>query len=93
MGASWSEQSRQAAVWFERPDSALCIEGVAVPRALRKWLRAHAQGKPVDELHILTRPYLPLSQAQVHMQKGIATVLEEIVPELHARGVRIVRYL
>src|SRR5882672_11168613 len=83
----WSEISSLAALWFNQPDPNLCVEGVAVPRALRKWLQTYPTGKPVDELVILTRTHENLTREQENMGKGHDTVLREISKELKTRGV------
>lgn len=86
--ADWSRQSDEAARWFDEPGD-LLVEGMAVPRALRKWLRSHPVGKPVDEVVWLGVPRENLSESQASMGKGARTVLEEIAPELQRRGVGI----
>lgn len=91
VGREWSEASHAAAQWFDRGDAELCVEGVAVPRALRKWLANHPTGKPVDEIVVLAKAHAPLSQGQDRMAKSVLTVLAEIEPELVRRGVRIIR--
>jgi hypothetical protein len=85
----WSEASAAAALWFDAPGPWI-VEGVAVPRALRKWLAAHPEGKPCDVVHWLEEPHEPLSRGQAAMAKGCATVWTEIVDELIGRGVRVV---
>ena len=84
----WSEASHQASHWFNLPGP-LCIEGVAVPRALRKFL-ARCDAKPLDRLVILEGAMVPRNDRQAFMSKGIDTVLAEILPKLKARGVEIV---
>lgn len=85
----WSEASAAAALWFDEPGPWI-IEGVAVPRALRKWLAAHPEGKPCDVVYWLEDPHEELTRAQAAMAKGCATVWCEIEDELRARGVEIV---
>lgn len=84
----WSEASAGVATWFDRPGP-WCIEGVAVPRALRKWLAAHAEGKPCDVVIWLEEPHEERTPGQVTMARGCATVFAEIEGELRARGVEI----
>lgn len=84
----WSEQSAAASEWFDEPGD-LVVEGVAVPRALRKWLAANPEGRPVDEIHFLDQPFEKLSDGQRRMGKGVRTVLAEIADELRERGVEI----
>lgn len=87
---SWSEASEEIAkVWLADPRPVI-IEGVALPRALRKWLAAHPEGKPADKIIYLSVPHVRLTDGQVAMTKGVATVWREVVPELLRRGVEIV---
>jgi hypothetical protein len=65
-------------------------EGVAVPRALRKWLAANPTGKPADKVIFLGKPWQELSPGQLAMTKGLVTVWKEVVGELVARGVELV---
>jgi broad-specificity NMP kinase len=90
-GNDWHQASALAAQWFDDPRADLCVEGVAVPRALRKWLAAHPVGKPVDEVVVLTQPHERLTPGQRTMGKGHDTVLREIEPELRRRGVTVRR--
>jgi hypothetical protein len=85
---NWSRSSTAAAQWLDLPDPYV-IEGVAVARALRKWLAAHPDGRPCDMLIVLTVPVVPVTPRQAAMAKGVATVLREISGELLARGVHI----
>lgn len=84
----WSDASAEVASWFDG-DSFL-IEGVAVPRALRKWKDNHP-GKlpPIDKLIILKRRASDLNVAQIAMGKGLDSVLAEILPWLRQAGVKI----
>jgi hypothetical protein len=86
----WSEASEVVAGWFDAPGPWV-IEGVAVPRALRKWLRGHADGTPCDVVLLLEHPHVPLVAGQAAMAKGLWTVWSEIEGELAARGVRLAR--
>lgn len=85
----WSEASAEVANWLEEPGG-IIVEGVAVPRALRKWLGRDLPGKPVDIVAILTRPFIALTPGQERMAKGVATVLAEIRPDLEDLGVLFV---
>jgi len=85
----WSESSEAASLWFNKPGD-LVIEGVAVPRALRKWLREN-EGMPIDTLIIFTRSHVKLSMGQHAMAKGVVSVLRQIIPTLRSRGVVIKR--
>ncbi len=81
----WSGASREVASWFGHPGPWI-IEGVAVPRALRKWLAAH-QGKPCDRVIVLTKAYTTLTADQRTMSQGVNTVWREIQTTLRTRGV------
>jgi len=84
----WSAASLEISTWFNK-EGPFIIEGVAVPRALRKWLRAHEKGKPCDKLIWLKNPYIKLSPGQETMAKGCIKVMDEIKEELRGRGVEI----
>jgi len=87
----WSESSEAASNWFDDPDAGI-VEGVAVPRALRKWIARTPEEPPCDVVIFLIGPWKPLSDGQRRMSKGCKTVMDEIRPELEARGV-IVNYV
>lgn len=87
-GLGWSEASAEAANWFVR-DGPWVIEGVAVPRALRKWLAVNV-GAPADTIYWLPMPRVALTPGQLTMAKGCLTVWHEVLPALVARGVSIV---
>jgi hypothetical protein len=84
----WSEASENVATWLDAPGPWI-VEGVAVARALRKWLAAHPTGAPCDVLYWSTAPRADRTPGQVTMGKGCETVLAEIRFELLARGVTI----
>lgn len=66
------------------------IEGVQVPRALRKALRDRPDQKPVDEVLIIERQgNRTMTKDHGAMAKGVATVMAEIRPALEALGVEI----
>lgn len=81
----WSEASAEVASWMSMPGPWV-IEGVAVPRAIRKFLAANP-GKPCDKVIWLDMPRVDTTPAQDTMAKGALTVMAQILPELHARGV------
>lgn len=85
----WSGASQAASEWLDLRCADLVLEGVAVPRALRKWLARNSEGKPVDRVVWLGSPREELTPGQATMAKGCATVWREILPELKARGVEI----
>jgi broad-specificity NMP kinase len=84
----WSEASLEVSKWFDDHIISV-IEGVAVPRALRKWLQSHPSGKPVDKIIYLHKSHATLKPGQVSMAKGCLTVFNEIRAELKRRGVVI----
>lgn len=84
----WERSSSLVCDWFDDVGVSV-IEGVAVPRALRKWLRRNKVGAPVDRVIYLDRPYLKLTTRQFGMAKSCMTVWLEIVPILKKRGVGI----
>jgi KaiC/GvpD/RAD55 family RecA-like ATPase len=85
----WSEVSKNASYWFD-DDAVNVVEGVAVARALRKWLSRNKSGKPVDKIiFLINPPFQKLSDGQLRMAKGIVTVWDGIVGELLSRGVVI----
>lgn len=83
----WSEASLEVSKWFDKKESYV-IEGVAVPRALRKWMAAN-EGKPCDKLIWLEKAHEQLSPGQFTMAKGCIKVFNEIKEELIKRGVEI----
>jgi hypothetical protein len=86
---SWSEASQIASEWFNEPGPWI-VEGVAVPRALRKWLAANESKKPCDKIIWMNGSFVELSPGQSAMVKGCKTVWNEIVDDLHNRDVEIV---
>lgn len=85
----WSTASEETALWMGKYGPFI-IEGVAVPRALRKWLASNPTGTPADKVIFLGKPWVALSPGQLAMTKGLVTVWKEIVGELVARGVELV---
>ena len=85
----FSASSAEVSEWFNESGDTWVIEGVAVPRALRKWLAANPTGKPCDTAIWMQDPKSEQSEGQQAMAKGCATVWAEIVDELQARGVVI----
>ena len=80
----WSEASEEVARWMDEPGPWV-IEGVAVVRALRKWLRAHPAGRPADLVYRGWSRRIPTTLKQDAMGDGARTVWEEIVAELWGR--------
>lgn len=87
---SWSDVSDHVASrWMMLPGE-WCIEGVAVARAIRKWLDANANGKPADRVYHMPEAKIELDARQEGMRKSCLTVFNEIRPELMARGCLII---
>jgi len=84
----WSEASQHVADLLAKNEPAI-VEGVAVPRALRKMLAARPEERPIDKLIVLEAPKAARSAGQKAMGKGVHTVLDKILPELRALGVEI----
>lgn len=88
----WSQASQAVAARMLTTTGDLIVEGVAVPRALRKALD-QTDGRPCDRLIVLrsVRPEAGArSPGQVAMDKGLWRVLRDVWTELVARGVEIV---
>ncbi len=88
LGLGWSEASLAASRWFDEPGPWI-VEGVAIPRALRKWFAAHPEGRPCDLLLWSESPRVALTTGQRSMATGCATVLREVLPELVRRGIDV----
>ena len=97
----WSAESQKASEWMDEPGPWI-IEGVVVPRAVRKWLarnpiREALAGTPAGSLRPceraiwLSTAHQSLSAGQVVMAKGCLKVWNEIEQELKRRGVEIER--
>jgi dephospho-CoA kinase len=87
MGLGWSEASAEVATWFDEPGPWI-IEGVAVPRALRKWMKNNpGERPPVDKIIGCDGAFQELTPGQQSMTKGVDTVMKEIVAPLAAAGI------
>ncbi len=89
MDLGWSESSQAVSHWFDA-EGAWIVEGVVVPRALRKWLDTHPEGKPVDVLLFRGQAFKTLNPGQETLRKGVQSVLKKIFPELQKRGVKVI---
>jgi hypothetical protein len=89
LALDWSESSLVASSWFEYPGPWIC-EGVAMPRALRKWLARNPSDAPADLIVWMNEAVSPRVPGQEGMAKGCATVWREILPELDRREVRVI---
>lgn len=85
----WSRASDVLCHMMESMSGRWLFEGVAMVRALRKWLAKNPQGRPCEVVMCLWRPFEGLSPGQASMAKGVRTVFDEIRPELVRRGVKI----
>ena len=90
MQLGWSEASEAAAQQIDKISDPAVLEGVSLARALRKWLRSHPEGKPLDKVIVLQKPMAEVSAGQVVMGMGVGTVFNEISEELIKRGTEIV---
>lgn len=84
----WSSSSAALARLMVELSGPYVISGCSAVRAARKTL-ALTTKRPFDVLIVLSHPWVELTKGQAAMGKGIFTVLEEIRPELRARGVEI----
>lgn len=74
----WSEASQAASNWFDEPGPWI-IEGVAVPRALRKWHKRNiGDPPPVDKIIYLSERYRQLQPGAVKMGEGLDKVMREL---------------
>lgn len=86
----WHAASTEVARWLAEKPGPWIIEGVAVPRALRKYLATHS-GIPCGQCIVLRTPHMTLTPRQMDIMQGMMTVMAEIEPELRQRGMEIVK--
>jgi adenylate kinase family enzyme len=86
----WSEASEHVSNIINNNNFDV-IEGVAVPRAIRKWLNKNSnnKNKPFDKIIYMQTPRIKLSDGQERMRKGELKVWNEIKNELKKRCVEI----
>jgi hypothetical protein len=84
----WSGSSYEAAQWFDAAGPWV-VEGVAVPRALRKWFLGHPEGRPCDLAVYVAHPCVPVTPGQMTMARGCWTVWVQVLGELERRGVEV----
>ena len=85
----WSEASTAVAEQIASAyDFGGVFEGVAVVRALRKLLK-QSPAAPVEQVIVMLTPQLGLTEGQRAMTTGTRTIIDEVLPELSARGVPI----
>lgn len=87
-GVDWSESSLEICFWMDDPGPWV-IEGVQVPRALRKWMNRHSEGKPCEVAIWLGERQDTWEQRHEPMEKGCKKVWAEVAPMLRARGVKV----
>lgn len=79
VGLGWSECSQWVADKLLELPGPWVIEGVAVPRALRKWHAAHPDAPPpADRLIVLTEQHEALTARQDAMGVGLLAVLADL---------------
>lgn len=83
MGEAWEDQPHQIIDMLKGVDRFL-VEGVQVPRAMRK-------GLELDALLVLSKPYEKQNPRQVGMGKGVETVLKDWAKKNPDHGVEVVR--
>lgn len=88
LSLGWSESTDHLAVLLQMSEPWI-MEGVQIPRAIRKALKNDPDTKPCDKLILLVtrRDGEHPKQGQESMRKGIQTVLAEILPDLERLGV------
>ena len=74
MHLEWSESSKQLAEIGNATEPPVIIEGVQIPRAIRK-------GLSLDVLVVRFTPFVTLTNRQQGMQKSIDTVLKDCEAE------------
>ncbi len=84
----WSGASEAASKWFNAGGRWI-VEGVATPRAMRKWFEQNARGTPCDLAVWLQEEKETTSLQQKKMAHECSMVWAEILPELMARNVVI----
>ncbi len=85
----WSEVSRVASTWLDR-DGPWIAEGVAMVRAIRKWLARHPEASALPfELREQWTPRVLLTPKQAIMTAGCRTVWVEVLNELIDRQARL----
>lgn len=83
----WSAASYEVMKWFSRPDEWI-IEGVAVPRAIRKWFRDKSAA-PCDVAIWIPEPVAHCTNQQAEMARRCKAVWFRVLPSLRLRKVEI----
>jgi hypothetical protein len=84
----WSAHSERVSEWIGEPGRWI-TEGVSTARAIRKWLLANPGPVPFSVVY-MGRAIQIRSEGQVAMANGVDTVWNEVLPELEARGAKVV---
>ena len=77
----WQGASDVVARWLHEKDQ-FVIEGVAVPRAIRKYIEKYGEAPDLDLIVVAGHGPNVLSDHQERLAKGITTVAREIEPYL-----------
>ena len=83
----WDAQKTKTAALFNSPGPWV-IEGVAVARALRHWLRISSK-PPCDLLIVRKTVYRPISNQERNLLSGTETVIAGLIQPLRRLGVAI----
>jgi energy-coupling factor transporter ATP-binding protein EcfA2 len=77
IGIGWSTLSDVVSTWFD--EGINIIEGVAVPRALRKWHSRNPDANPPFDIFIYMRAHFATMKPEHrNMAKGLDTVMLEL---------------
>jgi len=71
-------------------ESDFVLEGCQAARVLRRWFARDPEGPKLERVVIFTKPHVRRSGGQEAMAKGIRTVIDGLLPELHKAKVRVV---
>jgi hypothetical protein len=93
MHLEWSEGSRIVSEWFDKPGPWI-IEGVVVPRAIRKWRARFADDKPIpdppfDKLIVLRGTGSTLLRGQEIMGKQVLGLIDTYKDWIGERWIEI----
>jgi hypothetical protein len=86
----WSQASEEVSRWFDWPGDFI-IEGVTVPRALRKWsIRNPGKPPPLDRFIIIPEAKVLLTeQGQVTMKKQVVGLSDTLRAWLGERWLQV----
>lgn len=88
-GATFAQLGGWVSEWMAQPGPCI-IEGLAVPRGIRHWLRNHTEPVPFDKVYWLgTNPRITLTKGQESTAKACATVWAQCVAALQQQGIII----